>query len=126
MECPPCLGALDGRHITKQNPKKPGSEYYNYKGFFSHVLLTLVNAEYRFVWLDVKSSGSSLDAQIFNCRMLRKKIKDGTLGLLAPEPLGEGEPNFIISCGGNDTFALIPSEQIQRKTTHKGRENSKL
>ena len=36
---------------------------------------------YRFLWVDVGSSGSSSDAHIFNCITLRKNIEDGTLGL---------------------------------------------
>ena len=69
-------------------PKNFGSDHYNCKDFFSLVLLALIDTEYRFLWLDVESSGSSPKARIFNCSKLRKKIKDGTLGLPEPEPLG--------------------------------------
>ena len=72
------------------------------KVFFSLVLLALVNAEYRFLWVNVGSSGSSADAQNFNQSDLRDKIVDGTLGLLPPEPLGQGGPNlhFFLLDGG--------------------------
>ena len=69
-----------------KKPKKSGSDYNNYKGFFFLVLLALDDAEYRFLWVNVGSSGSSSDAQIFNRSDLREKIEDGTLRL--PEPLG--------------------------------------
>ena len=63
-----------------------------YQNFFS-----LVDADYRFLWVDVGSSGSSSDAQIFNRNRFRKKMEDGTLRLLAPEPLWEGGSDCAIS-----------------------------
>ena len=63
---PHAVGAIYETHVTMKKPKKSGSDYYNYKGFFSLVLLALVNTEYRIFWIDVGSSGSSSDAQIFN------------------------------------------------------------
>jgi hypothetical protein len=38
----------------------------NYKGFFSIVLMALVDADYKFLWIDVGSDGSSNDASIYN------------------------------------------------------------
>ena len=91
-----------------KKPKKSGSNYYNKKDFFSLVLLALVDAEYRLLWVDVGSINSSLDAQIFKQSKLRDKIEDGTLGLPLPAPLGEGRPDMYYFKLGDDAFALIP------------------
>ena len=77
------IGAIDRKHIVMKKPKKSSSDYYNYKGFFSLILLALVDAEYRLLWIDYGSSGVYSDVQIFNrsnlnhyfCLFMRKVFK---------------------------------------------------
>ena len=73
MECPHAVGALDGKYIAIRKLKKSDSEYFNYKGHFPVVLLALVDADYKFLWVNVGASGSSSDAQIFSCSKPKKK-----------------------------------------------------
>ena len=105
---PHAVGAIEGKHITTKKPKKSGSDYYNYKGFFSLIFLTLVDAVYRFLWIDCGTSGSCSDAQILNRKNLREKIDDGTLELLAPKLLGERGPDLHYFLLRDNAFALMP------------------
>ena len=94
---PHSVGALDGKHIAIKKPKKSGSEYFNYKGYFSVVLLALVAADYKFLRFNVGASGSSSDAQIFNRSKLKRRIENGTLGL---PPLGPGGAKSTLLLAG--------------------------
>ena len=63
---PHVCGAIDGKHVAVHKPVNSGSYYYNYKGFFSLVMLALVNSNYKFLWVDTGARGANSDAQIFN------------------------------------------------------------
>lgn len=62
---PNCLGALDGKNCTQFAPRKSGSMYFNYMKTFSTNLMALVDAEYRFIMVDIGAYGSNADSTIF-------------------------------------------------------------
>ena len=100
------VGALDGKHIAITCPKQAGSNYYNYKQFHSIILMALVDADYKFSWVDVGSMGSAGDANVFSHSELRGCIDNNTIGFPPAEPLPQDDqdmPYFIV---GDDAFAL--------------------
>ena len=63
---PHTVGVIDGKHVACKAPPKSGSEFYNYKGYYSVILFAMVDAGYKFTYIDVSGNGSSSDAQIYN------------------------------------------------------------
>eukprot|EP00745_Piridium_sociabile_P015087 TRINITY_DN22260_c0_g2_i4.p1 TRINITY_DN22260_c0_g2~~TRINITY_DN22260_c0_g2_i4.p1 ORF type:complete len:460 (-),score=109.82 TRINITY_DN22260_c0_g2_i4:119-1498(-) len=106
---PHTLGALDGKHVAIKKPGNTGSLYHNYKGFFSIPLLALVDADYKFLWVEFGGQGHMSDAQIFMETSLREDLEDGTISRPDPCPLTDDPedttpvPFFIVS---DDAFAL--------------------
>ena len=101
-------GSLDGKHIRIRKPRNSGSVYYNYKGFFSIVLLALVDADYKFLWVNVGAEGSQSDCGIYNRSALEPALREDRMGFPRPHPLPHDDkdiPFFII---GDDAFPLRP------------------
>ncbi len=99
-----CCGAIDGKHVRIVKPKRSGSDYYCHKGFFSIILLALVDAKYKFIWANVGSPGSECDCGVFNESNLEPALREGTLGLPDPTLLpGDNRdiPYFLV---GDDAF----------------------
>ena len=104
---PHVIGAIDGKHIACKSPANTGSNYFNYKGFFSVILLAVVTSDYKFLWIDVSGKGSSSDAHIYNASDFREGLKNNDIiGFPQPDPLpGDTEdiPYFLV---GDDALAL--------------------
>lgn len=103
---PNCVGALDGKHIRILCPTKSGSEFFNYKSYFSIVLLALIDANYNFLHVDIGCQGRISDGGDLRNSTLFNMILDGTLNLPQPIPL-QGRnipvPFYFI---GDDAFPI--------------------
>lgn len=57
---PNCAGAIDGRHMQIQAHVNSGSEFFNYKKYFSLVLMASCDASYKFTWADIGQYGKNI------------------------------------------------------------------
>lgn len=69
-----CLGAIDGKYVAIKCPPHSGSKFYNYKKYYSIVLLAVVDAHKRFIIIDVGSLGRFSDGGIFNDSVFGKRL----------------------------------------------------
>ena len=103
---PHTLGALDGKHVRIRKPDKSGSVYYNYKGYFSVILMALVNADYQFMYIDVGNAGSCGDSTIFQESELLTALEADAANLPPDEVLDNDDqpmPYFIV---GDKAFRM--------------------
>ncbi|XP_041441441.1 uncharacterized protein LOC121401172 [Xenopus laevis] len=97
---PNCLGALDGKHIRIRKPPRSGSKFFNYKKYFSIVLLALVDSNYKFIAIDVGAYGSTGDSRIFKNSVMGRHITSGRMKFPNPKCLPGGQialPHVLVA-----------------------------
>ncbi|XP_069597387.1 uncharacterized protein [Ranitomeya imitator] len=103
---PNCGGALDGKHVRITQPPHSGSFYYNYKGYFSVILMALVNANYEFVSVSVGINGRLSDGGVLELTDFGDRLKENKLAL-PPNSDTTGNMNFVFV--GDEAFPLHPN-----------------
>ena len=102
---PTAFGGIDGCHIPLKCPhgsNEARKEYYNFKKFYSVVMMRIVGADYRFLWASAGLPGSVNDACSFQACKLYQNISNGeklpeiykTIKDIQIPPLILGDPSF--------------------------------
>ena len=102
-----CIGALDSKDIMIKSPAKSGSLFFNYKGHFSTNLMALVEANYRFIFVDIGEYGSNSDGSVFKTSNFGKKYMNHQLGIpgdkMLPNYQSDPVPHVV-----DEGFPLLP------------------
>lgn len=108
---PNCIGALDGKHVNIFAPDNT-SDYFNYKGDHSIVMLALVDDKYCFSYVDIGTNGRASDGGVFARSSLGQALESHSLSI--------PEQSVIV---GNAAFPLKPYLMKPYATTPTQREN---
>ncbi|KAH7698498.1 hypothetical protein AAVH_34410, partial [Aphelenchoides avenae] len=95
--------AIDGKHVQIRSPAHSGTQFRNYKGTFSTVLLAMCDHRYRIIYANWHNYCSSSDAGIIDRSELKRMLKDpdNPLDLPAPDPLP-------LDAGGHNAAEHVP------------------
>ena len=129
---PNCIGALDGKHVVIEAPPNSGSLYFNYKKTFSIVLLALVDAQYKFVAVDIGAYGKNSDGGILSNSNLGKALEKNKLNILNEQYLPSTNEKLPLVVIGDEAFPLkkyllrpYPGPQV-REDQNKRKFNDRL
>lgn len=106
---PHCIGALDGKHIAIDPPPNSGSPYFNYKQFFSIVLLAVVDANYKFLYVDIGQYGRLSDGGVFNNCALSSLLSDNRLNVPQATAIKDTDTVLPYVIVADDAFGPRPN-----------------
>ncbi|XP_044157454.1 protein ANTAGONIST OF LIKE HETEROCHROMATIN PROTEIN 1-like [Bufo gargarizans] len=104
---PNCVGAVDGKHIRIVKPSGSGSEFFNYKKYFSMILMAIADADYRFVAVDIGAYGWTNDSMAFKNSAMGRLLYSKNFGLPPPRPFpGTDGPPVPFVVVGDEAFQM--------------------
>ena len=97
---------MDGKHVSIKCPKNSGSNFFNYKHYFSVVLFAIVDADYKFLYVDVGKNGRVSDGGVFANTPIYDKLESKQLGIPSSQPLPGRMKEIPYMIVGDDAFPL--------------------
>lgn len=95
---------MDGKHVKIDPPLKSGSLYYCYKDFFSIVLLGVVDAHLRFIYVDIGTNGRISNSGVWNKCTLKTRLQNKRLHIPGPSSLHGTYEMFPFVLIGDEGF----------------------
>ena len=103
---PNCVGSIDGKHISIKCPPNSGSQYFNYKQYHSIVLQAVVDANLKFVTVDVGVYGKQSDGGVFRYSALYHSLESRSLRLPEDTVLPSSELTLPYVFVGDEAYPL--------------------
>ena len=103
---PHCVGAIDGKHVVIQAPPSCGSEFYNYKGTHSIILMAICDVNYCFTLVDIGDNGHHSDGGVFVNSSLGQALESNQLQLPSPVPIPRSITTTPYTFVGDAAFPL--------------------
>ncbi|XP_071056177.1 putative nuclease HARBI1 isoform X2 [Onthophagus taurus] len=114
-----CVGAIDGRHIDIRQPPGSGSYFFNYKGFYSIVLLAVVNANYEFIYVNCGTNGRVSDGGVLMETDFGELLENKKLNLPSPTNFPDNRDICLpFTFLGDEAFPL--KENLMKPYPNKG------
>ncbi|XP_075202990.1 uncharacterized protein LOC142305511 [Anomaloglossus baeobatrachus] len=104
---PHCIGTIDGKHIRIQQPPRSGSNFFNYKKYFSIVLMAVADAKYNFITIDVGAHGSTGDSRVLQNSQIGLQFIYNSEFIPAPEPIPGSDIPFPYVFVADEAFPLL-------------------
>ena len=101
-----CIGAIDGKHVLIKPPANSGSYFFNYKHSFSLVLLAVVDAAYKFIYVSVGCNGRISDGGVLRNSNLYHHLEENKLNIPGPATLPGTQTKFPHILLADDAFPL--------------------
>lgn len=102
-------------------PQNTGSEYYDYKGQNSMIMIALVGAHYRFMYVDEGAQGRASDAGVWERSKLGEYLEKEKLQVPSPDPLPFTDrkvPNVIVSDDAFPTKFRVFQQPVHTSPTN--------
>lgn len=89
-----------------QAPPNSGSEYYNYKNYFSTILLAVCDHNYRFIAVSIGSQGRQSDGGVFENSNIGVRFARNEMNVPAATEICAGGPVLPYALLGDEAFGL--------------------
>ena len=103
---PNCVGSIDGKHIRIKCPPNSGGQYFNYEQYCFIVLQAIVDANLKFVTVNIGAYGKQRDGEVFRYSSLYQSLETRSLKLPEDTVLSNSEITLPYVFVGDEAYPV--------------------